>query len=1267
MASPTNPRNFSPHGSRSQMMQVPPPNCRMTSSPWTAMYLVSPPLPRGVTAVQFNITSHDQGWCSNPSDGIWSWFDVSILGSLREDEIPAFSDLSDPSYLKPKPDDFGQVLQDRGLYFKDIHRENQATPGITKPVTKNKINRSWKQQVITWRLEDGGEEASFLSILEEGDRLVIWARAQFAGWINFVKEVEIMVSIDETTPAVQDLAQPALPLPASANDSGTFHKETTIPCHAHGAKGGPSHNEVDNDIFGASQSFHSNLDDKRYLDRLNQQLTQYEAVLDDLPVDHATRPNVLNLIGLLLEFRHSLTGSIADIGRSIAYLQLAVLLRPDEPTFRQNYVRALGDRGKRASHGSDLNVASDELKSALASPHWSESQRMDLAHILIPAYLMRHENTQDKRDLERACDIIHELNGISRIDPYTEAKYLDSQQLLTSMRHGDLDRSLKSMGHDIKQEELLQREHLDMVISTTEKALLNIPQNDPRHADLLELLTLRYYRLYCHTSELNHLDSAISHAENALSLSHSKTPSATLSPRMHLTICRMDRWYRKHDIADLHEAASHNWAAICAAPPFDVLRTTLLVNACKILDAQYSVTKNIDFLEIGIARLESLRNDFSERLHEGFKFYYFYGLGKLYETKFGVTRTLQDMEQTINLVERAVASIPKGTPPKAEMTLKLGSLYLSKHVLTKNIEDVRTGYTQLAESCIASDASPLTRVRGASEIIHIFTHTGQWKDACYFAEWFLPSLAHASGREVERDDQIYINRQVRGLGSLIFTAICRLGFPVQAVLKLEFARGRIMGHLIDAQSDISSLKTVEPKLAEEYESLRRRAFNNSLDSAYQDMQQSQSRHDYFRDLEECEKRIRQVTGFQDFLQPLDWTDLPGIVQAGPIVIVNSTCVSTDAILITHLGARTLNLPDMATKAPPEYRQLYSRYGHTQAGDGCHLDVRDIECELSPEDLTHELLSWLWYTCVKLCLDALASDGVLASGDKLSRVWWIGAGIASALPFHAAGDYSNGLPNNGDSCLDRVISSYTPTIKALCNARQRASEALPRTHDTSSLLAVTMPETPGHDALYGVRQEIKGIIQSAGHALQIKEMQGPSTADVLSHLENNTTEMIHFACHGYSDPVNPLDSHLVLQKHGQQEGDPSSTVLVPDQLKLSALLDTKTISRACIAYLSACSTAEGKDQSLRDEALSIANGFLVAGFSHVIGSLWAADDEVCVDMAASFYKALVSRRVAADSGDFNRAVAEAVRDATLETRRKYAHNPAAWALYVHMGA
>lgn len=181
-------RNFHPHGSRSEILLLPPRNEFMTSHPWTAMYLISPPLPRGVSAVQFNITSHDQGWCSDRSQGIWSWFDVSILGCSERgggEDYPSsfFSDLSNPSYLKSRPEDFRQVLQDRGLRFKHIPKQDpDADPAkprsIVKRVASNKIQRSWQQHVIFWRLEDGGEEAGFLSRLEEGDRLVVWARTQ---------------------------------------------------------------------------------------------------------------------------------------------------------------------------------------------------------------------------------------------------------------------------------------------------------------------------------------------------------------------------------------------------------------------------------------------------------------------------------------------------------------------------------------------------------------------------------------------------------------------------------------------------------------------------------------------------------------------------------------------------------------------------------------------------------------------------------------------------------------------------------------------------------------------------------------------------------------------------------------------------------------------------------------------------------------------------------------------------------------------------------
>ncbi|PYH37433.1 uncharacterized protein BO87DRAFT_413524 [Aspergillus neoniger CBS 115656] len=225
---PESHRNFIPHGSRSEILLLPPRSDDfMVSHPWTAMYLISPPLPRGVSAVQFNITSHDQGWCSDRSQDIWSWFDVSILCSERDgvEDYPSsfLSDLSDhpSSYLKPKPEDFRQVLQDQGLHFKDISKqEDPAKPErIAKRVASNKIQRSWQQHVVFWRVEDGGEEAEFLSCLEEGDRLVVWARTQFPGWINCVKNVEIKVSVDETT---------LITLPASGGDFETRQEDTVI-------------------------------------------------------------------------------------------------------------------------------------------------------------------------------------------------------------------------------------------------------------------------------------------------------------------------------------------------------------------------------------------------------------------------------------------------------------------------------------------------------------------------------------------------------------------------------------------------------------------------------------------------------------------------------------------------------------------------------------------------------------------------------------------------------------------------------------------------------------------------------------------------------------------------------------------------------------------------------------------------------------------------------------------------------------------------------
>ena len=64
----------------------------------------------------------------------------------------------------------------------------------------------------------------------------------------------------------------------------------------------------------------------------------------------------------------------------------------------------------------------------------------------------------------------------------------------------------------------------------------------------------------------------------------------------------------------------------------------------------------------------------------------------------------------------------------------------------------------------------------------------------------------------------------------------------------------------------------------------------------------------------------------------------------------------------------------------------------------------------------------------------------------------------------------------------------------------------------------------------------------------------------------------------------------------------------------------------------------------DEVLHVVSGFQVAGFRHVIGCLWPSDDNVCVEVAKSFYSEL-GRNGTMEYDD--RAVALALHKAVVE--------------------
>ena len=307
------------------------------------------------------------------------------------------------------------------------------------------------------------------------------------------------------------------------------------------------------------------------------------------------------------------------------------------------------------------------------------------------------------------------------------------------------------------------------------------------------------------------------------------------------------------------------------------------------------------------------------------------------------------------------------------------------------------------------------------------------------------------------------------------------------------------------------------------------------------------------------------------------------------------------------------------QAPSSFHQRLGRYRKI---DSQRLKIyeRDIENDFEGNDHVKldanagiDYMSWLWSSCVKPILKEIKNSQA-SDFHELPRVWWIGTGIASSFPFHAAGHYINGFENFQDSenTLSQIIPSYTPTIKALSYARSCSSEAAIINSRETSILVVTMPSTPKHNSLPGVGKENLVIHRITTNICKIKALKYPTAEDVLNNM--NGFNIVHFACHGCADPDDPSNSYLLLQKSG-----PSGPVI--DKLTVSDISDRNTLGRTWIAYLSACSTAGVEATDLADECLHIASAFQVAGFAHVIGSVRPADDDICVRLAELFYRSL----------------------------------------------
>lgn len=417
---------------------------------------------------------------------------------------------------------------------------------------------------------------------------------------------------------------------------------------------------------------------------------------------------------------------------------------------------------------------------------------------------------------------------------------------------------------------------------------------------------------------------------------------------------------------------------------------------------------------------------------------------------------------------------------------------------------------------------------------------------------------------------------------------------------------RRLGRLADAVTVLDRSQTLvlaeQFLLPHEVEAQLRRTAGGELADTYRELVADTLR------IDAPDAELRQaMTRLADFQQSLtDETGAPLVLAtttADPIATLSGTVTAYlapgFALVVRESGALVdVDLPELTPAAIAEIAHaVTSRVMPAGAGELTRMLAIQRTCA--------------WAT--RIILEPLAA----ALGDS-ERVTLVPTGQLAGLPLHAVADRAVGfLPSA--ALAARGFGTVTPASHAV---------------------VVADPNRPDSPALPGTRQEAETIEKTFASTTTFSDDTADAT-NVRGALPD--AELVHFGCHGVSDPHSPLDSALLLS--GQQE------------LRLRDLLDVPlSLRQAQLVVLSACQTSS-VDEQLPTESLNLSTGMIAAGARAAIGSLWPVPDESSAAVMTAFYRELASGQHP------QQALHHAQRTVASQPDREH---PFYWAGFVYIG-
>lgn len=960
----------------------------------------------------------------------------------------------------------------------------------------------------------------------------------------------------------------------------------------------------------------------------------------------ARRSHPLVLLGSsLLRLESGPTGDPVVLDVGIDLITAAVgLMSEDDPLLalgRSTLSEAYETRFKRSAKFADLQRAIDisEVIITCTRPVDPDYAMYLSKHRRL--YETRYEVTHLIEDLRQSIDAgERSIQASATNDPYRGRRIniVGNLHRLAFIRTGLLehvDRAIELGGHAVAAARPDHRElevrlsnlslaHLerhratgmpgDLDLATTlgEEAIRVNPEEHYDLAGTLANTALCYLARFDEEGDMASIGRAIQLGERAVTMAPTGDDVISMY-RSNLAIMLRKRFRSGHDSQDLDRAIEVGELAVAAARGHPIrfgYAASALAGAFRVRHQYSADPADLDrAIQLNTLYVSATPDNHPQKAQSHAN------LGGLYLSRFGTTRDPDDARHAVELGERALAAIPDGNTILPTVITSLSTAYVLQ--LQDNIAIAANPVPELARRlATARTASPIDRIMAGQALGMLASDAGDWRIAADVLDTAVSLLPIVASPRVERTDREQLLGRNLVLVSGAVAAHLALGDGTGAVQIAELGRGVLFAAELDSRSELTELARTDPQLATRFEQVRRQLDAPPLDDdgSLAGVNEG-TRRQLWRDRDELLGRIRALPGLARFLRPPEYTDVQRSVRGGFGVLINATSHRGDAIIVAPDGPPIIvPLPELnlaaATKRAAEFGQIM------------HAPPT-LEAVLNREQVLTETLGWLWDSVVAPVLEALPAR----DESQPTRVWWMPTGIVATLPLHAAGHPAR------PGALDQLISSYAPTLRALAHARTR-----PATLDRRQLV-VAMDQTPGQPDLPGTATEA-AVLHTARPDLPLLRNAEATTDNVLAHLELSTWS--HFACHAVDDILSPSDSALLLH-------DNPFTVGRISRLRLES---------AELAYLSACSTAHS-GWRLPDESIHLASAFHLAGFKHVIASLWPLNDLIAARMARQFYQELPS---AADA----EKAAIALRAVMRRLRATHPRRPDLWAALVHSG-